>query len=188
MRIIIAAVLAAATTGTAMPAQAQSGREYRQDVREARRDYQRDLRRADSPRDVRQAQREYRRDVRDARQDYRRDARNDWRRDRNQWGRYDYNRLPPGQQRYYADNFYRDGQYYQTRRLGRNDRIYRGMNGRFYCRRNDGTTGLVVGGLAGGALGNVIAGGGSRLLGTVIGAGGGALLGQQIDRGQVRCR
>ena len=94
----------------------------------------------------------------------------------------------PGQRGYYAERYYRDGRYYQPRSLGRNDRIYRGMNGRYYCRRNDGTTGLVVGGLAGGALGNVIAGGGSRLLGTLIGAGGGALLGQQIDRGQVRCR
>lgn len=72
--------------------------------------------------------------------------------------------------------------------MTRNDRVYRGYNGRYYCRRSDGTTGLVVGGLAGGALGNIIAGGGSRLLGTVIGAGGGALLGQSIDRGQVVCR
>lgn len=82
----------------------------------------------------------------------------------------------------------RDGRYYQTRSLGRNDRVYRGRDNRYYCRRNDGTTGLIVGGLAGGALGNVIAGGGSRLLGTLIGAGGGALLGQSVDRGQVRCR
>ena len=94
----------------------------------------------------------------------------------------------PGQRGYYADRYYRDGRYYQERALGRNDRIYRGRNNRYYCRRNDGTTGLVVGGLAGGALGNVIAGGGSRLLGTLIGAGGGALLGQSVDRGNVRCR
>ena len=82
---------------------------------------------------------------------------------------------------------YREGRY-RERRLTRNDRIYRGTDNRYYCRRNDGTTGLIVGGLAGGALGNIIAGGGSKLLGTVIGGGGGALLGQRVDRGQVVCR
>ncbi len=134
MRIVLAAALAA-TTVAAMPATAQSGaaREYRQDVRQAERDYRRDLRNADSPRDVRRANREYRRDVRDARQDYRRDYR--------QWRQFDYNRLPPGQRYYYADSFYRDGRYYQPRRLSRADRVYRGNNGRYYCRRGDGTTG-----------------------------------------------
>lgn len=71
------------------------------------------------------------------------------------------------------------------RRLGRNDRIYRGGDGRYYCRRNDGTTGLVIGALAGGLLGNAI---GGDALGTLLGAGGGALLGQQIDKGNYRCR
>ena len=121
--------------------------------------------------------------MRDARQDRREDLR-DWRQYRN----YDYNRLPRGRNAYYADQYYRDGRYYQPRKLGRNDRIYRGQNGRYYCRRNDGTTGLIIGGIGGGVLGNVIAGGGSRLLGTLIGAGGGALLGQQVDRGNVVCR
>ncbi|WP_230481271.1 glycine zipper 2TM domain-containing protein [Sphingomonas sp. Leaf21] len=187
MRIALLSATIAATAFTAMPAAAQRNgyearQEYREDVRDARRDYRRDVRNADSRRDVREARKEYREDIRDARKDYRRDMRNV------AWRNYDYNRFEPGQRGYYAERYYRDGRYYQPRALGRNDRIYRGMNGRFYCRRNDGTTGLVIGGLAGGALGNVIAGGGSRLLGTVIGAGGGALLGQQIDRGQVRCR
>lgn len=71
------------------------------------------------------------------------------------------------------------------RRLGRNDRIYRGRDGRTYCRRSDGTTGLVIGGVAGGVLGNVVGGG---TLGTLLGAGGGALLGRQIDRGNVKCK
>ena len=79
---------------------------------------------------------------------------------------------------------YRAGNY-RERRLGRNDRIYRGRDGRYYCRRSNGTTGLVVGGIAGGLLGNAIAGG---TLGTLIGAGGGALLGRSIDRGDVKCR
>ena len=82
---------------------------------------------------------------------------------------------------------YRDGNY-QEREVAANERVYRGTDGRYYCKRSDGTTGLIVGGLAGGVLGNVIAGGGSRLLGTVIGGAGGALLGQSVDRGQVVCR
>jgi len=74
---------------------------------------------------------------------------------------------------------------YRERRLGRDDRIYRGGDGRYYCRRNDGTTGLVIGALAGGLLGNAV---GGNTLSTLLGAGGGALLGQSIDRGNVRCR
>ena len=80
---------------------------------------------------------------------------------------------------------YRGGKY-RARRLVRADHIYRGHDGRWYCRRNDGTTGLVIGAIGGGLLGNAISNGGT--LGTIIGAGGGALLGRQIDRGQVRCR
>jgi len=79
---------------------------------------------------------------------------------------------------------YREGNY-RERRLSRNDRIYRGSDGRYYCRRSNGTTGLVIGAVAGGVLGNVVGGG---TLGTLLGAGGGALLGRNIDRGKVRCR
>ena len=74
---------------------------------------------------------------------------------------------------------------YRERRLGRNDRIYRGGDGRYYCKRNNGTTGLVIGGVAGGLLGNAL---GGDTLGTLLGAGGGALLGRSLDRGKVRCR
>jgi hypothetical protein len=163
MRILIAA-LAAATSLTAVPAVAQSANaEYR--------------------RDVRQAQREYQRDVRDARQDRREDLR-DWRRYRN----YDYNRLPPGQRTYYADRFYRDGRYYRPVRLNRASRIYRGSNGRYYCRRSDGTTGLIIGGISGAAIGAALANGRSTTLGALVGGAGGALLGQSIDRGGVTCR
>ncbi|KQN25560.1 hypothetical protein ASE86_04865 [Sphingomonas sp. Leaf33] len=83
-----------------------------------------------------------------------------------------------------ASRSYRDGRY-RERRLTRNDRIYRGRDGRAYCRRNDGTTGLVIGGVGGAVLGNLVGGG---LLGTLVGGGGGALLGREIDRGKVRCR
>ena len=72
--------------------------------------------------------------------------------------------------------------------MGRYDRIYRGYDNRYYCRRDDGTTGLIVGGILGGVLGNIIAPGDSKVLGTIIGAGGGALLGREIDSGDVVCR
>jgi opacity protein-like surface antigen len=81
-----------------------------------------------------------------------------------------------------------DRRYYRERRLGRNDRIWRGRDGRYHCRRNDGTTGLIVGAALGGVLGNSIAGRGDRTLGTILGVAGGGLLGREIDRGNVRCR
>ena len=56
-----------------------------------------------------------------------------------------------------SDNYRRGN--YRERRLGRNDRVYRGDDGRAYCRRNDGTTGLVIGGVGGGVLGNIVGGG-----------------------------
>ena len=83
---------------------------------------------------------------------------------------------------------YRDDRRYRARRLGRSDRIYRGSDDRYYCRRDDGTTGLVIGGVAGGVLGHIIAPGGSKTVGTIIGAGAGALLGRAIDDGDLVCR
>jgi Ni/Co efflux regulator RcnB len=167
MRFTLLAAIAAVTIPT-IPAMAQSNprQDYREDVREARQDY--------------------REDMRDARRDRRSNVRQnrDWRQYRN----YDYNRYERGQSTYYAENYYRDGRYYQPRRLSRNDRIYRGGNGQYYCRRNDGTTGLIVGGLAGGLLGNSLSNGRSSTLGTLLGAGAGAALGSSIDRGNVRCR
>lgn len=89
---------------------------------------------------------------------------------------------------YYADSYYRDDARYHERVLRRGDRVYVGQDGRYYCRRNDGTTGLIVGGIAGGVLGNIIAPGGSKTLGTLLGAGAGAAAGTAIDRNNVRCR
>ncbi|OQW38625.1 MAG: hypothetical protein A4S12_12330 [Proteobacteria bacterium SG_bin5] len=176
MRHFIVTLAAAATGMVALPAHAQDwrdARDYDRDVRQAEREYQRDLRQADDPRDVRDARRDYRNDVRDARRDYRREAREDWRDDR---------------RGYYADRYYRDGRQYRPRALSRNDRVYRGRDGRYYCRRNDGTTGLIVGGLGGGVLGNLIAPGGSKTLGTILGGLGGAAIGTSVDRNQVTCR
>jgi hypothetical protein len=104
------------------------------------------------------------------------------------WRNYDYNRFERGQSRYDAARYYRrDDRRYKPRRLGRNDRIYRGSDNRYYCRRDDGTTGLIVGGVAGGVLGHIIAPGDSKTLGTLIGAGAGALLGRYVDRGDIVC-
>lgn len=51
--------------------QKRERREYREEVRDARRDYRNDIRRGENRRDAR---REYRDEVRDARRDYRRDT------------------------------------------------------------------------------------------------------------------
>ena len=80
---------------------------------------------------------------------------------------------------------YNGGPRHHRRRLGNNDQIYRDRDGRYYCKRDDGTTGTIVGALAGGVLGNVIAPGGSKTLGTILGAGGGALAGRAIDKNDI---
>ncbi|MDQ2879586.1 MAG: glycine zipper 2TM domain-containing protein [Pseudomonadota bacterium] len=101
---------------------------------------------------------------------------------------YDYNRPDPSYNGYYANRYYRDDARYRERRLTRNDRIYAGEDGRYYCRRSDGTTGLIVGGIAGGVLGGALTSGRSEPLGILLGAAGGALAGQAIDKNNVRCR
>lgn len=171
--LILAAGLAAVASPVviAAPAEAQS-RAYQRELRECNRE----LRRADSRKEYRREQRECRRELRAAeRRDYRRFA------------RYNYNRYEPGYNRYYADRYYRSGSYYPDRRLSWDDRIYRGRNGRYYCRRGDGTTGLIVGAGIGALLGNQINIGGSSTLRTIAGGAIGAALGQSIARGRLRC-
>ena len=70
----------------------------------------------------------------------------------------------------------------------RNTRIWRGRDGRYYCRKEDGTTGLLVGAAVGGLIGNEVAGRGDKTLGAILGAAGGAILGRAIDRSNSRCR
>jgi hypothetical protein len=91
---------------------------------------------------------------------------------------------------YDASRYYRDDPRYQERRLGSNDEVYRGSDGRYYCKRSDGTTGLIVGGVGGALLGNVIDGGRHRTGGTLIGGALGALLGKSVEQNnnEVRCR
>ena len=77
---------------------------------------------------------------------------------------------------------------YRERQLSRRDAVWRGRDGRYYCKRDDGTTGLVIGAGIGALAGSEIAGNGSRTLGAIIGAIGGGLLGREIDRGDLKCR
>jgi len=104
------------------------------------------------------------------------------------YSRYDYDHPDPAYNGYYADRYYRHGGRYRDYHLTENDRVYVGQNGRYYCRRSDGTTGLIVGGIAGGVLGSIIAPGGSETLGALLGAAGGAVAGKAIDRNNVTCR
>jgi uncharacterized protein YcfJ len=190
---------AMALTGiAATPAMAQPGRDARErqrDVRDARKEYRRDVQdaRQDYRRNVREANRDYRNDRRDDRRDWRQNRRVDNRRGdyrrpapRVVYG-YDYNRPDPRYGRYYQPNrYYRSG--YAPIRVDRRTRIYRGYDDRYYCRRSDGTTGLIVGAALGGLLGSQIDRGQSNVAGILIGGGAGALLGREIDRGGVNCR
>lgn len=81
------------------------------------------------------------------------------------------------------DRGYRDAQYIRS-----DTRVWRGDDGRYYCKRDNGTTGLIIGAAVGGLAGNEIAGRGDKTLGAILGAAGGALLGREIDRSNYRCR
>ena len=69
----------------------------------------------------------------------------------------------------------------------RNTRVWEGRDGRMYCRKSDGTTGLIIGAAAGALLGREIDGGRDRTVGTILGGAAGALLGKRLDNGY-RCR
>lgn len=108
----------------------------------------------------------------------------------NDWQRRGY-----GNDRYYGrDDRYNDryNDRYDRRAVrGWNGQSWRGNDGRTYCRRDNGTTGLLIGGAVGALAGNEIAGRGDRTVGAIIGGIGGALLGRSIDRGGnngYRCR
>jgi outer membrane lipoprotein SlyB len=78
--------------------------------------------------------------------------------------------------------YYRNGTYYGP--------TWRGRDGRIYCRRSNGTTGLIVGGAAGALIGRELDGGRSRATGTILGAAAGALIGREVARSRStrRCR
>lgn len=100
-----------------------------------------------------------------------------WNRHRRDRHRDRYDRYDRG---YYNQGYYDEPVY-------RNTRVWRGEDGRTYCRKKNGTTGLIIGGAAGALLGREVDGGRDRTLGTVLGAAAGALIGRELDNG-VRCR
>ena len=67
---------------------------------------------------------------------------------------------------------------------------WRGRDGRYRCRKTNGTTGLIVGGAAGALVGHQVAGRGDRTLGAILGGAAGALIGREVQRGvqSRRCR
>ena len=67
---------------------------------------------------------------------------------------------------------------------------WRGNDGRYYCKKGNGTTGLLIGGAVGALAGRAIDTRGERTTGTILGAAAGALVGREIDRNrkQARCR
>ena len=67
-------------------------------------------------------------------------------------------------------------------------KVWRDSEGRYRCKRSNGTTGLIVGAAGGALVGRAIDTHGERATGTILGAAAGALLGRSIDRSRVRCR
>ena len=111
-------------------------------------------------------------------------------------------RQHPHSRRYNSDRYYySDRRDYRERRpyymrydqrwgepVYRDTRIWRGRDNRYYCRKEDGTTGLLVGAGVGALIGHELAGrGGDRTLGAILGGAAGALLGRSIDRSSTRC-
>jgi hypothetical protein len=71
---------------------------------------------------------------------------------------------------------------------GYHGKMWQDSQGRWRCRRPDGTTGLVIGAAGGALIGRAIDTRGERATGTILGAAAGALLGRHVDRNRVRCR
>ncbi|WP_232495987.1 glycine zipper 2TM domain-containing protein [Novosphingobium kaempferiae] len=110
-----------------------------------------------------------------------RDGRND------RWDRHDNRR--DDRRGWRGDNRYDDrGRYRQPHRMTRNDRAWRGNDGRYYCKRDNGTTGLIIGAGVGALAGHQIAGRGDRTLGAILGGVAGGALGREIDKGGLQCR
>jgi len=59
---------------------------------------------------------------------------------------------------------------------------WRGADGRTYCRRRDGTAGLIIGAAAGALVGRAIDGGRNRATGTIVGGAIGAVVGREVAR------
>ncbi|WP_374279939.1 glycine zipper 2TM domain-containing protein [Novosphingobium sp.] len=66
-------------------------------------------------------------------------------------------------------------------------RYWKGNDGRYYCRRSDGTVGLLAGAALGALIGRAIDTKGERATGTILGAAAGALVGNELAKGPTRC-
>ena len=107
-------------------------------------------------------------------------------RDHREWSQDDDNNDEDGdhheERRQYQRDYDHDQQNYDEH-YARDQRDYRDSSyDRGYRCHRDGTTGLIVGALAGGYLGNRVAGRHHRTVGTIVGGAGGALAGRAIDR------
>ena len=82
------------------------------------------------------------------------------------------------QRRYYDSNGYYNGP------------TWRDSQGRYRCRRSNGTTGLIIGAAGGALIGRELDGGRNRATGTILGAAAGALVGREVARSRSsrRCR
>jgi opacity protein-like surface antigen len=89
-----------------------------------------------------------------------------------------------GYDRTYDDN----GRYREPRKVRRGDNVWRGNDGRYYCERDNGTTGLIIGAAGGALLGREIDKHGERTTGTILGAVLGGLLGRELDKSDAKCR
>ena len=88
---------------------------------------------------------------------------------------------------YEARPYYMGYDRYYGQPVRADTRIWRGNDGRYYCRKDNGTTGLLVGAGVGALIGHEVAGRGDRTLGAILGGAAGALLGRSIDRSSTRC-
>lgn len=110
----------------------------------------------------------------------------------------DYHRQAYGRQddRYVERRAYRDVRYQGGYRSDGEqgyydragyDRVDYGRPGYRYRCQGSGTTGTIVGAIAGGLIGNGLAGRGDRTLGLLLGGGAGALAGRAIDKSSSHC-
>ena len=125
----------------------------------------------------------------DYRRDYRAERRDDWRYRRQGQGyyaapAYGYGQgYAQGYGNYYAQPGY--GSSYQRETYPVQQGYYQQNNG--YRCHSDGTTGAILGAIAGGLIGNGVAGRGDRTAGALIGGAGGLFAGRAIERSGNRC-
>jgi hypothetical protein len=105
--------------------------------------------------------------------------------DRRDYRRYERQRQQAyAQQRYYAQQGYNGGYQPTYYTSGNGIRYWQGDSGQYYCRRSNGTTGMIIGAAAGALLGNRVVGGTTA---TIVGGVAGAVIGKQLEQGRARC-